>query len=61
MQIGEIEQLLPSDKFARTHRSYIVAIDKIEAYSSSQLDIENHQIPIGRTYRNSLLQKLEKL
>lgn len=48
--ISVIEQRLP-DSFLRTHRSFIIAKDKITAYTQHDLEIGKYQIPIGRNYR----------
>lgn len=50
VQISAIEQRLP-DSFLRIHRSFIVAKDKITAYTQHDLEIGKHQIPIGRSYK----------
>ena len=49
--ISEIERRLP-EKFLRVHRSFIVAKDKITAYTQHDLEIGKHQIPIGRSYKS---------
>lgn len=48
--ISEIERRLP-EKFLRVHRSFIIAKDKITAYTQHDLEIGKHQIPIGRNYK----------
>ena len=53
--ISTIEQRLP-DNFLRVHRSFIVAKDKITAYTQHDLEIGKLQIPIGRNYR-TIVQK----
>src|SRR5258706_9118269 len=45
LQISVIEQRLP-DSFLRIHRSFIIAKDKITAYTQHDFEIGNHQIPI---------------
>ena len=45
--------------FIRTHRSYLVALDKIEAIEDNNLSIGEKYIPIGKTYKNQLLNKLK--
>lgn len=50
LQISEIEQRLP-DSFLRIHRSFIIAKDKITAYTEHDIEIGKHQIPIGRSYK----------
>jgi DNA-binding LytR/AlgR family response regulator len=56
--ISSMEEKLPEHKFMRVHRSYIVAIDKIEAFSSTEIKIGKIQIPIGRNFKNEVLKKL---
>ena len=48
--ISTIEQRLP-ENFLRVHRSFIVAKDKITAYTQHDLEIGKHQIPVGRNYK----------
>ncbi|MES2810452.1 MAG: LytTR family DNA-binding domain-containing protein [Bacteroidota bacterium] len=50
-KISILEKLLPEDRFVRIHRSYIVAMDKIESYQSYAIDVLGKEIPIGRNYK----------
>jgi DNA-binding LytR/AlgR family response regulator len=50
-QLGQIEELLAKNNFLRIHRSYIVARDKIEAFTATDVDISGKQIPVGRSYK----------
>lgn len=52
MSTHEFEALLPAHNFRRIHRSFIVAIDKIAAYTSEMVDIGGTPIPVGREYRH---------
>lgn len=56
--IGKIEALLPSSLFLRTHRSYIIALDKITAYTQKDVEIGAIEIPIGSSYTNEVIKKL---
>jgi DNA-binding LytR/AlgR family response regulator len=58
--ISFAEDRLPQDKFIRIHRSFMVAIDRIEAYSSSSVTIGGKDIPIGRNYKNEVLEVLSR-
>ena len=51
IQIGQVLIKLPPNDFHRIHRSYIICFDKITAYTASTVEIKNHIIPIGRSYR----------
>ncbi len=54
MGTSEIEEMLPSSKFKRVHRSYIISTDKIVAYTAEEVQLTNATIPIGRAYRGGL-------
>jgi DNA-binding LytR/AlgR family response regulator len=58
-QLTEIEEQLPKNKFIRTHRSFIVSLEKITAFSSTEVEINLLQIPIGRSYKEMVLSVLE--
>lgn len=59
-QLSEIEEQIPHNKFLRIHRSFIVALDKVTAFSSTEVEIHSLQIPIGRSYKEKTLSILEK-
>jgi DNA-binding LytR/AlgR family response regulator len=52
--LSSIEQQLPADRFLRIHRSFIVAIDKITAFTQNDIEIGQQEIPIGKLYRHQL-------
>lgn len=52
---------LPDDDFVRTHRSYIVNLDKIEALEDNSVVIGEKYIPIGASYKDALLDRLNFL
>ncbi len=52
---------LPVNEFVRTHRSYIVNLDKIEALEDNSLLIGEKYIPIGASYKEALLDQLNFL
>lgn len=58
-QIGEWEAYMNDHNFLRTHRSFLVAVDKITAYSATEIDIGNNKIPIGRGYKLQVVERLE--
>jgi DNA-binding LytR/AlgR family response regulator len=53
-----IEEHLPASRFIRTHKSYIVAANKVESIEGNDIKIGQHHIPISRTERESVLQQL---
>lgn len=54
MTITEVEHLLPADKFVRTHRSFIAAIDKIDKIERHQITVNGVILPVGSTYYQNL-------
>jgi len=57
--ISSLEQMLPASNFIRIHRSFIVAINKIESFTSDTIDIGKHQLPISRMYRHEVNRVLQ--
>ena len=55
--IGEI---LPEDDFARIHKSFIVAIHKVTSIEANDLIVNNRSLPIGRSFREDILEKIYK-
>jgi len=52
---------IPSQLFLRTHRSFIVGISKISSFTSEHITILKKVIPISRTYRDQVLDRLESI
>lgn len=57
-RLSYMEQKLPENNFARIHKSFIVALDKITHYTSQQITIGKTVLPIGRVFKNEFLKKL---
>src|SRR5215470_725945 len=54
MSTHEIVALLPSHLFKRIHRSFIVALSKIDSYTADSVEVNGTSIPVGRDYRDSI-------
>ena len=50
--LAELERRLPPDLVCRVHKSYLVAIDKIESVERDRIRIGQAIIPISETYRD---------
>jgi DNA-binding LytR/AlgR family response regulator len=57
--ISSLEEMLPKDSFTRIHRSYIIALSKIESYTSELIEIAKHELPVSRMYRHELAKILK--
>lgn len=52
--ISSVEETLPKDMFIRIHRSFIVALNKIESYSNELVWVGKTELPISRMYRHEV-------
>jgi DNA-binding LytR/AlgR family response regulator len=57
--IASLEEALPAAAFIRIHRSYIVALNKIESYTSELIEIAKQELPISRMYRHEVSRVLK--
>lgn len=55
----KLESSLPQGAFFRVHKSYLVALDKIDSIERNRILIGEKHIPIGETYRKSFFQKIK--
>jgi len=55
----EYETKLQKDQFVRTHKSYIVSIPRINSFTFSSVIIKGIDIPIGRSYKDIVMEALE--
>ena len=49
--ISSLEELLPAERFIRIHRSYIVALNKIESVKADAVELGKRELPIGRLFK----------
>jgi DNA-binding LytR/AlgR family response regulator len=57
-KISYLEQKLPQNKFIRVHRSFMIAIDKVVAFTPTSVRVGITEIRIGRNYKNTALKLL---
>lgn len=50
---GDLQEHLPIDKFCRVHKSYIVAVNRIEYVERNQIVIAEKRIPVSETYKSN--------
>ncbi|WP_201986991.1 LytR/AlgR family response regulator transcription factor [Hymenobacter rubidus] len=60
MSLKAMEEKLPTRRFMRIHRSFIVALDKIEAVRRLTVQIGAVTIPVGDQYKDAFLQFLSR-
>jgi DNA-binding LytR/AlgR family response regulator len=54
MSLKSMEEKLPPGKFVRTHKSFIVSIDKVTAIRRDVVCINDHEIPVGESFKDSV-------
>jgi len=57
--ISSMENLLSEHKFLRVHRSYMVSVAKITGYKAFSLQVNSTEIPIGRLYKQGVMDTLQ--
>ncbi len=53
--LKNLEEILPSDRFLRIHKSYIVSLPKISAIVGNSVEIAGKKITIGKSYREKVI------
>jgi two-component system, LytTR family, response regulator len=56
--LSDFTDLLPERNFLRIHRSYTIAIDKIDAVEGNSIEIEGLRYVIGRSYIDHVKQRI---
>ena len=57
-RLGYMDEKLPENKFARVHKSFIIALDRIDTIQAEQVIVGDAAIPIGRVFKNEFLKKV---
>ena len=57
----QLEEILPSNRFVRVHKSFIVALDKIISIERQEIYLKDKIIPIGNTYSDNFYKVLGSL
>jgi two-component system LytT family response regulator len=57
---ARLEESLPSKKFCRVHKSFIVALDKIKSVERGVIQIADQRIPVSNTYKDSFYSKIKQ-
>jgi DNA-binding LytR/AlgR family response regulator len=59
ISIGNFFKNLPATHFIQVHKSFVVAKNKITAFTAHDVEINGKEIPIGRIYKESFLKEME--
>lgn len=58
LSLKQLDRELPSNKFMRVHRSFIVALEFIEALEGNLLHIKDAKVPVSRSMQDAVYKKL---
>ncbi|GAB3907049.1 LytTR family DNA-binding domain-containing protein [Larkinella knui] len=58
LSLTHFMEKLPADLFARIHRSFIVALTKIESIERNRILIDQTEVPIGELYREDFFKRI---
>jgi DNA-binding LytR/AlgR family response regulator len=59
--MAALEAMLPANNFLRVHRSFLISIDKIDSFTTDEIDIRGQLIPVGKLYRQQALRILNNI
>lgn len=59
--LKDLEEKLPSAQFIRIHKSYIISIQHIELIEANILHIADKKLPVGGSYKESLMSLFENI
>jgi len=60
LSFKKLQDALPAKGFFRIHKSYLIAIDKIEKIERNHVKIAGQSLPIGDSYRREFFEEIEK-
>ena len=58
--LKQILDALPNEQFLQVHKSFVIAIDKIDKIEGNRIHIGTHQIPVSRNNKALLIEKAVK-
>jgi len=56
--MSQMEEKLPAENFLRIHKSFIISVNKIEAFTANTIEVQGKELPIGRSFKNAVLNML---
>jgi DNA-binding LytR/AlgR family response regulator len=61
MTLKDLDENLPEEHFLRVHRSFIINISKVDEVGNTNVLVVKKAIPLSKTYRDELLQRLQMI
>ncbi len=60
MSFKGMESQLPQNYFLKIHKSFIVAVNAIQTIDNNEVILADHIIPISKSYRQAVMDRVEK-
>jgi DNA-binding LytR/AlgR family response regulator len=58
--LSYMEDKLPTALFTRVHKSFLVNLNHIDKYTNDEIEIAGKTLPVGRTFKDALLTRLQR-
>ena len=59
--ITALEEMLPENEFMRIHRSFIVALKKVDSYDHHSVFVSKTELPVGPLYKQEIMKRLSRI
>ncbi|HEX6891769.1 MAG TPA: LytTR family DNA-binding domain-containing protein [Chryseolinea sp.] len=59
--ITALEEMLPETEFMRIHRSFIVAVKKVDSYDHHSVFVSKTELPVGPLYKQEIMKRLSRI
>jgi len=56
--LTSLEDQMPKDQFLKVHKSFLISLPRVKAIEGDEIILENARIPIGRTLREQVVQRI---
>lgn len=60
LNFKKLEEILPGNQFVRVHKSFIIALDKIDNVERNRIKIGDRLIPVSETFRKTFFDLIDK-
>lgn len=61
ISLSGLIDMLPESDFLQVHRSFLVAVEHVDAYAADSLKVGKAEVPVGPLYRNLLRSRMQDL
>ena len=60
LSMKKMEELLPSDQFFRTHKSFLIRLDQIQSIEGNLVNVNGNKLPVGNNFRQEFQELINK-